>query len=61
MLIETDAPYLIPKDITSKLKNNRNEPMHLEHILSVISNLIDQDKKVVAQQTTKNFKNLFRL
>ena len=61
MLIETDAPYLIPKDINSKPKNNRNEPMHLEHILSVISNLIDQDKKVVAQHTTKNFKNLFRL
>jgi len=61
MLIETDAPYLIPKDINSKPKNNRNEPMYLEHILSVISNLIDQDKKVVAQHTTKNFKNLFRL
>ena len=61
MLIETDAPYLIPKDINSKPKNNRNEPMYLEHILSVISNLINQDKKVVAQHTTKNFKNLFRL
>ena len=61
MLIETDAPYLIPKDINSKPNNNRNEPMYLEHILSVISNLINQDKKVVAQHTTKNFKNLFRL
>ena len=53
MLIETDAPYLIPKDINSKPKNNRNEPMYLEHILSVVSNLINQDKKIVAQQTTK--------
>ena len=61
MLIETDAPYLIPKDIKSKAKRNRNEPMYLEHILSVISSLLDEDKKVVAQHTTRNFKDLFRL
>ena len=33
MLIETDAPYLLPKDLNIKPKNNRNEPKHLNHIL----------------------------
>ena len=61
MLIETDAPYLIPKDLKCKVKSNRNEPMYLKHILSVITNLLDEDEKVVAQHTTKNFKDLFRL
>ena len=61
MLIETDAPYLIPKDIKPKAIKNRNEPMFLEHILSVISSLVGKDEVVVAQHTTKNFKDLFRL
>ena len=61
MLIETDAPYLIPKDIKPKATKNRNEPMFLEHILSVISKLVGKDEEVVAQHTTKNFKDLFRL
>ena len=61
MLLETDAPYLVPKDIESKPKNHRNEPMYLTHILSVVSHLIKKDSKIVAQQTTSNFKKLFRL
>ena len=61
MVLETDAPYLLPKDIESKPKNNRNEPMFLEHILSVVSTIIKADKKIVAHQTTNNFKRLFRL
>ena len=61
MLLETDAPYLVPKDMDSKPKNHRNEPMYLKHILSVVSNLINEDKKIVAQHTTNNFKKLFRL
>ena len=61
MVLVTDAPYLLPKDIESKPKNNRNEPMFLEHILSVVSTIIKADKKIVAHQTTNNFKRLFRL
>ena len=61
MVLETDAPYLLPKDIESKPKNNRNEPMFLEHILSVVSTIIKADKKIVAHQTTNNFKRLFSL
>jgi Tat protein secretion system quality control protein TatD with DNase activity len=35
--------------------------MYLAHILSVVSHLIKEDSKIVAQQTTSNFKKLFRL
>ena len=61
LLLETDAPYLIPKDLEPKPKNHRNEPMFLEHILSVVSTIIKKDKMIVANQTTNNFKKLFRL
>ena len=31
-MIETDCPYLIPKNLQNKPKNNRNEPANLNHI-----------------------------
>lgn len=37
LMIETDAPYLIPRDL--KLKTRRNEPQHLPHIAQVIADL----------------------
>ena len=41
IMIETDAPYLIPKSVKSKLrpkpKKNRNEPQYLRYILNEIA------------------------
>ncbi|HHL32718.1 MAG TPA: hydrolase TatD [Oceanospirillales bacterium] len=37
LMIETDSPYLIPRDL--KLKTRRNEPKHLPHIAQVIAEL----------------------
>ncbi len=61
LVIETDAPYLVPKNLKIKPKNNRNEPSYLSHILEEISLLIGKDKSTVALQTTSNFKSLFRI
>ncbi len=61
MLVETDAPYLIPKNLEVRPKNNRNEPLYLEHIVQDISRLIETDVEIVATQTTENFKKLFRI
>ena len=30
-MIETDCPYLIPRNLKDKPKNNRNEPSYLPH------------------------------
>ncbi len=40
LMIETDSPYLIPRDL--KLKTRRNEPKHLGHIAEVIAQLRQQ-------------------
>ena len=61
LLIETDAPYLVPKNMVNKPRNNRNEPLFLEHIASDISQLLNIDKALLAEETTKNFKKLFRI
>ena len=61
MLIETDAPYLLPKDLKTKPKNNRNEPKHLNHILSVITKELDISEDKLGNLTTNNFKVLFKI
>ena len=37
LMIETDAPYLTPRNMPNKPKNGRNEPSFLAHVLSGIS------------------------
>jgi len=61
MLIETDAPYLLPRDIRPKPKTRRNEPFHLPHILNVIAKLRNEDANELHQTTVKNTKELFNL
>ena len=61
LLIETDAPYLVPKNMVNKPRNNRNEPLFLEHIANDISELLNIDKALLAEETTNNFKKLFRI
>ena len=60
MLIETDAPYLIPKDINSKPKNNRNEPSYLNHIVTEISTLLDTDEEDIRNESFKNTLSFFQ-
>lgn len=61
ILIETDAPYLLPRDLKPKPKSRRNEPMHLRHILETISRLRGEDAEELATITVENTKNLFKI
>lgn len=59
LMIETDAPYLIPRDL--KLKTRRNEPKHLPHISRVIANLKSMDEEDFSEQIVKTTKKFFNL
>ena len=59
LMIETDCPYLIPKNLQNKPNNNRNEPANLNHIAKVISILMDVDELKLRQQTFQNSKRFF--
>ena len=61
MLIETDAPYLLPKNLKPKPKNNRNLPKYLNHILFTIAQEIDISDEELGTLTTNNFKLLFKI
>ena len=58
-MIETDSPYLIPKDLAEKPKNNRNEPKNLNHIASTIALLMGEDEEILRKQTYENSISFF--
>jgi TatD DNase family protein len=60
LMIETDCPYLIPRNLKDKPKNNRNEPSHLPHIANEIASLINIDISEFADTTYKNSMNFFK-
>ena len=59
LMIETDCPYLIPKDLLNKPKNNRNEPANLNHIASSIAELMNVNEESLKKITFKTSLNFF--
>jgi TatD DNase family protein len=59
LLVETDAPYLLPRDLTPKPKSRRNEPALLVHIAQTVAALRGQSLAAVAGFTTRNAETLF--
>ena len=56
ILIETDCPYLTPPQ-----KEGRNEPIYVKHIAQKIAKIKNIDFKKVAEITTQNARNLFKI
>jgi TatD DNase family protein len=61
LLIETDAPYLVPRDLVPQPRGRRNEPMFLAHILERVAAGMNRSVDEVAAATTANAERLFRL
>ena len=59
LLIETDAPFLIPRTVKPKPKSRKNEPALLPYVCQTLAQLYDVDESVIAKQTTENFYTLF--
>jgi TatD DNase family protein len=61
LLIETDAPYLLPRNLKPPPKGRRNEPAYLPHIAAVVAGLRGVTPERVAATTTRNAEELFAL
>ncbi len=61
LMLETDAPYLIPRDLTPKPKSNRNLPQYLPHIAQQLARLRGQSFETLAALTQKNSMEFFNL
>ncbi len=61
LLVETDAPYLLPRTIRPKPKSRRNEPMHLPEVVRIIAEARGQTQEHVAAISTANAERFFGL
>ena len=61
LLIETDAPYLLPRDLSPKPKSRRNEPAFLPHIAASIAMLRGEPVTQLLAHTRATSRAFFRL
>ena len=61
LLIETDAPYLMPRTMTPRPKTRRNEPGNLIWIARTIAQAKGQSIEHVCNVTTENARRVFAL
>ena len=61
LMIETDAPYLLPRTLKPKPETRRNEPMHLAEVLRVLAEAMQQSEETVAKATTANAERFFSI
>jgi TatD DNase family protein len=61
LLIETDAPYLLPRNMNPKPKSRRNEPAYLPHIAATVAGLRGEPLETIGAATTRNAVALFAL
>ena len=61
LLIETDAPYLMPATMRSKPRSRRNEPAFLVEIANALAELRGTAAAQIAETTAENARRAFRL
>ena len=61
LMLETDAPYLLPRDLKPKPKSRRNEPMYLPHILETVARCRQMQAAELARATFKTTAEFFAL
>jgi len=59
LMVETDAPYLLPRDLRPKPKSRRNEPAYLPHIANAIAAARGEDPEQLAAATTETARRFF--
>ncbi|MFT6915969.1 MAG: TatD DNase family protein [Motiliproteus sp.] len=61
LMLETDAPYLLPRDLKPKPKSRRNEPCYLPHICQVAASHLGVSCEQLAQSSSATAKAFFDL
>lgn len=61
LLLETDAPWLLPRDMRPRPASRRNEPCFLPHIVQQVARLRGEDAEALAKKTAENARRIFRL
>jgi TatD DNase family protein len=61
LLLETDGPYLLPRDLQPRPASRRNEPAFLAHIAATVAQLRGETLEECAAHTTAAARRLFGL
>lgn len=61
LLLETDGPYLLPRDLKPKPPSRRNEPVYLPHIAAVVAGARGESVEALARTSTEAARRLFRI
>ena len=61
LLLETDAPYLLPRNLAVKPKTRRNEPQFLIHVRDAVAAATGKPPEQIAAETSANAERLFGL
>ena len=61
LLLETDGPYLLPRDLRPKPASRRNEPVYLAHIAAVVARARGEQAESLARASTEAARRLFGL
>jgi len=61
LLLETDGPYLLPRDLEPKPATRRNEPAYLPHIAATVAGARGEALETLARSSTLAARTLFKL
>lgn len=61
LMLETDAPYLIPRDLPEKPVKNTNLPKYLPHILHTVARLQQKQVEKLATEVLTTSQNFFEI
>ena len=61
LMIETDAPYLLPRSMRPKPKSSRNEPKYLPYIAETIAHARQQSVEQFTMQTIQTSQAFFNI
>lgn len=61
LMIETDAPYLLPRDLKPRPQTRRNEPMYLRHICETVAAARGEPAEQTAASTAATARAFFGL
>jgi TatD DNase family protein len=61
LLLETDGPYLLPRDLKPKPPSRRNEPAYLPQIAAAVARARNEPLEALARSSTAAARALFQL
>ena len=61
LMLETDAPFLLPRTMPQRPKDGRNEPAFLPYVLQTVADCLGKAPAEIALATTQTARQFFRL